>query len=190
MEKRFQFEGQRVAYNCKRMKDRVFDPLTLQVQADLDDLEAITNDCKRGMDLIALGRRIDKQAASDMYNLNKLAPQLVSVENDMMDGLFAIATFAYFVYFPFPILEERAGRMCDHLVEWRHELRMAILESTKAATKIFAHPILAALELPVMELSPLGHPGGRRHRGNIGDRFRSKGSVGGGASLNHGLARD
>jgi hypothetical protein len=111
------------------------------------------------MELIVQGRRIDKQAASEMYKLNKLGLELVSVENDMMDGLFAIATFAYFVYFPFSILEERAGRMCDHLVEWRHELRMPILESTKAATKIFAHAILAELELPVMELTLLGHLG-------------------------------
>lgn len=159
MEKRFQTERKRVAYNRKRMNHRVFDPLTLQVQADLDDLEAITNDSKRGLELIALGRRIDKQAASQMYKLNKLGLELVGIENDILDGLFAIATFAYFAYFPFPILEERAGRMRKEIVHWQHELRMAILENTKAATKLFAHVILAALELPVMELSLLGHLG-------------------------------
>lgn len=159
MEQQFQVERQRVAVNRKRLNHTAFDPLTLQLQADLDDLEAITNDSKRGMELMAMGRRIDRQTASRMYDINKLALELVSTENDMLDGLFAMGTFTYLAVFPFPILEERAERMRKRIVDLRHQLKMAAIESAKAATKAFAHTILLALEAPVMELTFLGHLG-------------------------------
>jgi predicted nucleic acid-binding Zn-ribbon protein len=155
LERRSSTERIRFEQSKRFLMSDAMSVLRLQALDDVDLVMTVGRDCRRGLDLVGMNQKIDKDTALDLLELYGAAVDVLAQENEMFRGMFAIGIFTQLVTFPFAILTTRAEGMLKNLKLLKEELSRTEIQTRKAQVKLALHGALTVCEVLTPELTML-----------------------------------
>ncbi|MEP7076027.1 MAG: hypothetical protein ABI878_09460 [Acidobacteriota bacterium] len=159
MDRKVETEKKRLVNAKTRLNLSIISDLYDRIRNDVDIADAVKQDYDAGLNLIALGKRVNKQTVATIHDLYTISIVVAETENDMLEALWTVGLVAAFIAFPMAALELRANELAKLIPELEKELKEADKEARNAKVKTGIHAAITVFEFIFPEISLLGRAG-------------------------------